>query len=279
MSSSEVKIGLKNKIAGSLYGFCIGDSLGATTEFMDSDQVIAKYGRVKDMIGGGWLNLKPGEVTDDTEMTMCIIDSFLSDIDSSDVDVFKKDVAKRFVAWLEGMPKDVGGACLAGIEYFADNGKFIGRDDEVLGNGALMRALPCALLGLYDHNDQQGVITHNSLKSREVIQTYSKIIQDLLMGKPFDTDVKGPQKPTGCLTNTFNNVLWWNKIGKTYSQVVLEAVNDGGDSDTIAAIAGSIAGLRFGLSGIPGKWLKKVPVELKKKIGKFTDYCLENIDY
>lgn len=39
---------------------------------MSDQQIRDAYGRVTDMIGGGWLNLKPGEVTDDTQMTLCV---------------------------------------------------------------------------------------------------------------------------------------------------------------------------------------------------------------
>ena len=44
---------LTSKIKGALYGFAIGDAMGATTEFMDAKQIKAKYGKVTDIIGGG----------------------------------------------------------------------------------------------------------------------------------------------------------------------------------------------------------------------------------
>ena len=61
---------LANKIGGALFGVAVGDALGAPLEFMNAKEIQHKHGTVKEMIGGGWLNVKPGEVTDDTQMTI-----------------------------------------------------------------------------------------------------------------------------------------------------------------------------------------------------------------
>ena len=55
-----------------LLGVAVGDALGAPVEFMTPGEIAAKYGRLDEMVGGGWLRLKPGQVTDDTEMTLCL---------------------------------------------------------------------------------------------------------------------------------------------------------------------------------------------------------------
>ncbi|MDU7926137.1 MAG: ADP-ribosylglycohydrolase family protein, partial [Finegoldia magna] len=59
----------KDRIKGALYAFAIGDSMGATTEFMTEEEITAKYGRITDIVGGGCLDLKAGECTDDTDMS------------------------------------------------------------------------------------------------------------------------------------------------------------------------------------------------------------------
>lgn len=43
---------IRNKIAGVIYGFAIGDAMGATTEFMNPKQIKKQYGKVTDIIGG-----------------------------------------------------------------------------------------------------------------------------------------------------------------------------------------------------------------------------------
>jgi ADP-ribosylglycohydrolase len=41
----------------------------------------------------------------------------------------------------------------------------------------------------------------------------------------------------------------------TYRDCVLKAVNLGGDTDTVAAIAGGLAGALYGYDAIPREWL------------------------
>lgn len=75
---------LKDHVAGAVYGFAIGDSVGATTEFMSKDEIKSQYGEVTKQLGGGWLSLKPGEVTDDTQMMLCVMDALMKFPDDID---------------------------------------------------------------------------------------------------------------------------------------------------------------------------------------------------
>ena len=43
---------------------------------------------------------------------------------------------------------------------------------------------------------------------------------------------------------------------ESYSSAVLKAVNLGGDTCTVASLTGALAGLKYGYSGIPIKWLE-----------------------
>ena len=57
---------LWDRALGAYLGFAIGDALGATVEFMRPREIAQAYGVHRDMIGGGWLKLPVGQVTDDT---------------------------------------------------------------------------------------------------------------------------------------------------------------------------------------------------------------------
>lgn len=135
---------LRDKIRGALYAHAIGDAMGATTEFMTADEIKIKYGRVDDLIGGGWLDLNVGETTDDTAMTIGVIDALMAGFGS--FEEFKKSCADNFLAWFETGPKDVGNQCRLALEKYKMTGDYIDEDKDALGNGSLMRALPCALL-------------------------------------------------------------------------------------------------------------------------------------
>ena len=49
--------------------------------------------------------------------------------------------------------------------------------------------------------------------------------------------------------------LWCLLTPDSYADCVLKAVNLGDDTDTIAAIAGSLAGALYGIAAIPQEWL------------------------
>jgi len=63
---------LHERALGAYLGFAAGDALGATVEFMTRREIETAYRTHETIVGGGWLRLAPGQVTDDTEMAMCV---------------------------------------------------------------------------------------------------------------------------------------------------------------------------------------------------------------
>lgn len=251
---------IKNKIAGAMYGFAIGDAMGATTEFMNPAEIRKKYGKVTDIIGGGWLNLKAGEVTDDTQMTMCVIEAVMN---SDSLDNFVNNCANNFLNWLKSGPKDVGGQCSKAITFYQKYNKLISEDESALGNGSLMRALPCALINNLDWNMLQNDITHPNATCRHIVKIYHVNIVNLIYDEDYVLKSSKLAIPTGHILNTFNNAIYWaNK--SSFSECIIGAVNHGGDADTIAAIAGSLSGARFGFENIPEKWINQLDKKVKK---------------
>src|ERR1019366_5852848 len=64
--------GLHDRALGAYLGVAVGDALGATVEFMLPQEIKYQYGTHRDILGGGWLKLKAGRVTDDTEMALAL---------------------------------------------------------------------------------------------------------------------------------------------------------------------------------------------------------------
>lgn len=60
---------------------------------------------------------------------------------------------------------------------------------------------------------------------------------------------------SGYVVDTFESVLWCLITTNTFEAALLKAVNLGLDTDTIAAIAGGLAGLYYGYSSIPSEWI------------------------
>jgi len=62
-------------------------------------------------------------------------------------------------------------------------------------------------------------------------------------------------KSSGYVLDSIEAAIWSLVNTENYRECILKAVNLGGDTDTIAAIAGGLAGLYYGYNAIPDEWL------------------------
>lgn len=174
--------------------------LGGPLEFMSDWQICNTYGRVTDMIGGGWLNLKPGEVTDDTQMTLCVARGILDALEGDNGLDLVASVGQQFIAWADSKPKDIGGACSHSIAVAKQLGRIrwhgvptaadweeaarqTRRDGgrPVEGNGALMRTvypgLYCSTKGGAEMQARAfAEMTHRGDKSTEACVLYTRMV-------------------------------------------------------------------------------------------------------
>lgn len=273
---------IQSKIKGALYGFAIGDAMGATTEFMDEVQIKKRYGEVRDIIGGGWLHLKAGEVTDDTQMTMCVCEAielgtiYCNEKGDDFNDIMLDRCCFNFVNWYRSDPKDIGGCCsrvigksIRLIKY--EDWQVIADDSNSLGNGSLMRTLPIILAGQSeDLAISQGRLTHNNIVCDHAISMYYKNVNDLIYYDTFRNTAKQLSNPTGHVLKTLNNALYWAQHTRTLEEAILGAVNHGGDADTIAAITGSLVGALYGFEAIPQRWIDQLNPDVKADLDKYA---------
>jgi len=276
-----------DKALGAYLGFACGDALGATVEFMSPKQIQKRHGVHSEMIGGGWLGLEPGQVTDDTQMALALGQALIANRGWNG-----KAVADNFVAWLDGKPPDVGHTCGRGINRYRDTGDLHGaaRDDEA-GNGALMRNLPVALATLNRPDDfkawslGQARITHHNPLSDAATLALGRMVQRLLDGQgaeacraeaealigqyPEFAFNPYPGKASGYVVDTVQTVLHYFFSTDDFEACLIATVNQGGDADTTGALAGMLAGARYGVEGIPERWLngldRQVAGEIKQQ--------------
>ena len=91
---------IKERFLGTIFGQAVGDALGLSTEFMSKQEVdrfypngIEDYSQiVQDDHRRRW---QRGDWTDDTDMMLCILDSFVA---CQKVDIL--DIARRFKEWM-----------------------------------------------------------------------------------------------------------------------------------------------------------------------------------
>ena len=79
---------------------------------------------------------------------------------------------------------------------------------------------------------------------------------------------------TGYVIDTLESVLWVLYHSDSYKEAVLNAVNLGGDTDTIAGLTGGLAGIEYGYEGIPQNWLQMIQNKayIQKLIQEFESF-------
>jgi ADP-ribosyl-[dinitrogen reductase] hydrolase len=275
---------LLERALGAYLGFAVGDALGATVEFLTKGEIREKYGLHRKMIGGGWLHLAPGQVTDDTEMALCLGRSLVR---KRDFDI--ADVCDEFAAWLKTGPVDVGNTCRRGIRRYITNGTTEGVYCEGdAGNGAAMRNLPVALatLGRPDLLEAwtvtQSHVTHHHPLSDDATLTLARMTHALVLGQGMKEAREEARKlvethkcfkfetfrgqSSAYIVDTMQTVLHFYFLTDSFRNCVIEVVNQGGDADTTGAIAGMLAGATYGVGEIPAAWLGKLDKAVVEEI-------------
>jgi ADP-ribosyl-[dinitrogen reductase] hydrolase len=265
---------LNSKIKGGLYGVAVGDALGGTTEFMSSREIQKLYGYLTDIVGGGVWDLTPGEVTDDTMMTLCVAEGILID-----PYVPKQAIGEKFLEWYRSDPKDIGNIIRRVLSSYQGNwfeAAFLADLDlgESAGNGSLMRCLPVGLIypnlsDIEKVSRLQSKMTHYDERCNQACEIYNRIVWRLVHGEKLTETIQkeimsteyedilneAPDcEPSGFVVHTFRHVLHLLLTSDSFSDVVERAANLGGDSDTIGAIAGGLAGVHYGYEGIPERY-------------------------
>lgn len=293
---------LVDRYRGCLLGLAVGDALGGPVEFMTAGAIRGTHGRLREMIGGGWLHLAPGEVTDDTQLTLVIARSIarLGRVDPA-------DIAAGFVDWYRGRPKDVGNTTAASIRHLIDGaswreaGRMTHGGDGGLGagNGSLMRTAPLALACRRDPAslDRAGrevsAITHASPLATESCVAFDRALVAVLEGvsdplvaaaavehdevRAVVSAIPGLERPDvrsgGFVLETLQAALWSFARHDDFEETVVEAVNLGGDTDTTGAVAGALAGARYGVDAIPRRWL--AVLQGSEELAALADRLLE----
>ncbi|MHB9119761.1 MAG: ADP-ribosyl-[dinitrogen reductase] hydrolase [Burkholderiales bacterium] len=288
---------IHSRALGAYLGLAVGDALGATVEFMLPREIQAAYRVHRDIVGGGWLKLKAGQVTDDTQMSLALGKAM---VETAAWD--PKRVADEFAAWLKSKPLDVGNTCRRGIRRYMTDGSLEGPPNGGDGgNGACMRNLPVALATLGREMEfetwslAQSHITHHHPLSDAATLTLGRMVQHLLLGggiKACREEAKRlvgqhpvfrfdpyPGRASGYIVDTAQTVLHYFFAADSFESCVTEVVNRGEDADTTGALAGMLAGAAYGVDGIPARWMDTLNGEVADKIERQTAQLLRMSGY
>jgi ADP-ribosyl-[dinitrogen reductase] hydrolase len=286
---------LYDRALGAYLGLAIGDALGATVEFMTPREIRHRYGVHRDIVGGGWLKLPPGRVTDDTTMALALGDGLLAG-ERQHGGFSMPCVAEAFVAWWRGKPVDCGNTCRRGIVRYLRDGSLAGELSEGDGgNGALMRNLPVVLANLHDEAAMraqslaQSHFTHHHPLSDAAVLAFAQMTRALLLGKPGALPglaaalaaahpalrwAPYPGRASGYVVDTVQTVLHHLLGQADFETAVIATVNQGDDADTTGALVGMLAGARCGARALPAAWLRRLEPATVRAITEQTSALL-----
>ncbi|MGW5480247.1 ADP-ribosylglycohydrolase family protein [Streptomyces sp. NPDC004008] len=282
------------RAVAAVLGSAVGDALGAPFEFGPEGAFSARFprpGHGGEMCGGGGWD--PGEATDDTQMAVLLGESLLECGGLRLPDVFE-----RFRRWAAGGPKDIGLATeavltsgdpwdLAAPMHFQVN-------QRAAGNGALMRATTSAVHfaprgreATMDAARRIAALTHGDRAAWEGTAVFHELIRVALTGEdplaalpetlaavhPGHRDRFAavlaphwhPDQATefnGAVWPCLGSAVWALRTTTSYEDALRAAVDLGGDTDTVAAVTGGLAGAVYGPDALPERWTDSLHVPL-----------------
>lgn len=277
-------MGMQDRALGSLLGLFVGDAFGAQTEFDMQADIMEEFPQGILEMDSKERNIgDPGMITDDSEMAIMLATSL---IHRNGLDV--RDVRRRYLAWLNAEPSDLGTTILEALR----EGKF---NPASQANGALMRLAPLAIYGtklpeehLIEWVDKECAITHIHEVCRDANRLWALAIakavkdggmkeelysylcsiaptytnnQQLLLALHAAADME-PKScddwDQGWVLIAFQQSLYTLLHTTTIEEGIRSITNRGGDADTNAAIYGMLAGAIEGRAAIPQRWISSL---------------------
>ncbi|MET7512979.1 ADP-ribosylglycohydrolase family protein [Streptomyces sp. NPDC005480] len=279
---------------GAVVGSAVGDALGAPFEFGPEGAFSARFPRPGvggEMCGGGGWD--SGEATDDTQMAVLVGESLL-DLGGLDL----PDICARFRKWAASEPKDIGlqteDVLTNGMPWDRAAAVHFRVNQRAAGNGFLMRASTSAVhfaragqSATMDAARRIAALTHGDRAAWEGTAVFHEIVRvaptgsnplDALPGilalvhpdhRPRYATVLAadwhPDQATefnGAVWPCSGSAVWALRTTTTFEEALRAAIDTGGDTDTVAAVTGGLAGAYYGLDAIPERWTEPLHVPL-----------------
>jgi len=293
--------GSQDRSRGALLGLAVGDAIGTTVEFKPRGQ----FHPLSDMVGGGPFQLDPGQWTDDTSMALCLAESLVDCGGHDAADQMRRYLLWHERGYLSstGTCFDIGITTRQQLARFKRTGE--AHDPEVdeaaAANGSLMRLAPVSIRWFCEPDTVMAMAaessrpTHNATRPVDACRVLASMTAALIRGERWDsvaasrcmhhavlhpevaavvagswkTKRRDEIRGSGFCVESLEAAIWSVDAAGDFREAVLNAANLGNDADTTAAIAGQLAGARFGAIGIPSAWRDRLT--LRTRIESLAD--------
>jgi ADP-ribosyl-[dinitrogen reductase] hydrolase len=275
---------LSSKFRGCFLGLAIGDAMGTTLEFSsrnkdDSHNTIIGGGPFN-LKAGEWTDDTSMALC--LAHSLYEKNGFFPE---HQMDLYLSWWKDGFLS-SNGLCFDIGNTVLRALKKYELTGNpFSGSSDEYsAGNGSLMRLAPVVLFFASDTDTaikmaaESSKTTHGNIKAIDACRYFSSLILGALKGEDketilsksycsidkyweyyplcpeiedisignYKTKERDEIKSTGYVVDSLEAALWAFYNTDTFESGLIKAVNLGGDSDTIGAIYGQLAGAFYG---------------------------------
>lgn len=251
----------RDRAEGVLLGLACGDALGRPVEGWSADRIDREYGTLESFVGDGTHGESPGTVTDDTQLATLLARSLVA-CDGFDRD----DFVSRLVDWYERRPFGIGGTTTEALRRIADGTPPLeaagaAREAKPRGekatNGSVMRCAPLAIAYADDREALEGGERPLETALAELSADAPAELVEGLEPVPDAVDSE-TLVPANDAVETLRTALWHALTASDPEAAIVGAVDEGGDADTVGAVAGAVAGARFGANALPDRWLSSV---------------------
>jgi ADP-ribosylglycohydrolase len=253
---------LENRFLGSLLGLAIGDALGMPVADLSVAAALERFGEIRGYEtrnAGADDAIPAGEITDETETVLCIVESMTANNGRVDAE----NINARMLYLVEGPSRHwMPAAMAAGIEAaFPLDGQLPERDVPDGSLAVAVRGVPIGLMHAIGALDAATVVEETRIVTRLSHSGVAQhqLVLDVALGvagivreetiAPIDlgADLSGVAEER----KTIADLLEVARSGQPFEEVVFGAINAMRPADSAGAIAGAFAGARVGAGGIP----------------------------
>lgn len=272
---------------GAVCGALVGDAAGGVLEFLGRKPERSDVDHALGMRGGGVFALAPGQITDDGELTLCLLRSLAHTDGSYD----SETVARSYIDWAHSDPFDIGqatsnalrisGSELNGAAKSASLAAAM-QNQNSKANGALMRASPLGVVAAalseqvavriamedahLTHPNKSCAVANAAyvLAIRHLIQNPGDRVGAVAAAQRFlqgmDSEVAGWLEDAingdlplawpfaGFVRIAFTYAFFHLNQGSSYRAAISDTLLRGGDTDTNACIVGGLIGAYRGIN-------------------------------